>query len=239
MNQSRATAASQTSDRQNERALKAALLNVLRDQQMIDKSSCIANEFYLPSFSYRADLAILSKIFIGIEIKSELDSLRRLQEQTDGYLQYFDMVIVVLAEKHLAKAKELSLRDANILAVGPNGKITMVQCPKSQSLKRRPFWELMTQTEKRVFDRTINLISPTNLAAREALEREAFYAAFQARFTETSRAFWSATNRRKIAAQDLQLLSRYHELRESQAKWNADRAVASEQWLIKAQRCFA
>ena len=80
--------------------LKAKLLTQLRREKVISRKAVIANEYVVGRSCTRADLAILESKFIGIEIKSEVDSLRRLSQQIRSYSQYFDEIILVVADKH-------------------------------------------------------------------------------------------------------------------------------------------
>lgn len=67
----------------------------------------ILNELGLKNGESRADIAVLNGKMIGYEIKTEKDSLTRLASQVNSYSQIFDRAIVILAEKHLKKAKAI------------------------------------------------------------------------------------------------------------------------------------
>jgi hypothetical protein len=75
--------------------IKAALLNDLQNHQLV-----------LPEFIYadgkrRADIMAFDKDFYAFEIKSDADSLVRLQGQLTDYLKIFDYVFCVTTEKYL------------------------------------------------------------------------------------------------------------------------------------------
>lgn len=87
--------------------IKALTLNYLRDKNIIDGNSIIMNELTIGDFSRRVDLAIFNKgKLIAFEIKSEADSLFRLNGQLDKYLEYFDKVIVVSDTKFVPSLLE-------------------------------------------------------------------------------------------------------------------------------------
>ncbi|HEV7614724.1 MAG TPA: sce7726 family protein [Solirubrobacterales bacterium] len=53
----------------------------------------------------RIDVAVINGRLEGFEIKSEYDSLARLQGQARAYEQVFDRLTVICAERHLAAAR--------------------------------------------------------------------------------------------------------------------------------------
>ncbi|HEY4075705.1 MAG TPA: sce7726 family protein [Rhizomicrobium sp.] len=225
----------------SEAAIKARLLTLLRDEGALPKNAVVANEFCLGNLSFRADLAVLSDSFIGIEIKSELDSLRRLADQTRGYLTYFDKVIIVLASKHLQNVDLKDLTGADVLEVNKEGQFLLraVASPRLR-IEKKPFSDLMTQAERKWASKELSAaLAAPNWVARRTQERHSFYQAFHQRFQGTSDNFWNAVGRRVISEQDLALLSRYRDARESRAKWYAQQTLAAQEWLEKAERCFA
>ncbi|MFN1552095.1 sce7726 family protein [Vibrio natriegens] len=88
--------------------IKSLVLNYLIEKQIVSSEDLIVNEFTYGSFSRRVDLAFIKNNEIyGIEIKSEFDTLNRLDGQVKEYLKVFDKVIVVAATKHLEHALDL------------------------------------------------------------------------------------------------------------------------------------
>ncbi|MEI7761587.1 MAG: sce7726 family protein, partial [Thermoleophilia bacterium] len=66
------------------------------------------NEISLASNNTRIDVvAMLDGTLCGFEIKSESDTLKRLPAQAKRYKRYFRKLILVVAEGHLEKAREL------------------------------------------------------------------------------------------------------------------------------------
>lgn len=69
-----------------------------------DPSTLVVDELGLRHGKCRADIAVINGHLIGYEIKSDVDSLRRLSDQIDSYNAVFDRVSAVVAECHLSEA---------------------------------------------------------------------------------------------------------------------------------------
>lgn len=82
----------------NERDIKAALIDKLFDRGMLDDAVLI-NEMVVANWNRRADLAVANGRLYAFEIKSDLDTLSRLEGQVSAYLGRFDKVIVVTTAK--------------------------------------------------------------------------------------------------------------------------------------------
>jgi hypothetical protein len=202
-----------------EAEIKAAVLNRLKLQGRIDRESTLASEFCLGRTGVRTDLAARSDHLIGVEIKSELDSLRRLPRQLGVYRAHFDCTVLVLATRHLAAVEPLDLAGVEIWACAPDGCLETLQ-PGCLGPAEEPRWaDLMTQVERRRF------LGDDG--------RAAFHTAFDHRFAGKSQEFWRTVGRRKIRADDLAVLSRFRDVRLSQAA-SADAREAK--WAEFAER---
>jgi len=60
----------------------------------------IVDELGLMHGAYRADIAVVNGLLVGYEIKSEEDSLIRLEHQIEAYDAIFDLVTLIVSEKH-------------------------------------------------------------------------------------------------------------------------------------------
>lgn len=223
----------------SEAKLKAEVLSELRRQSVISKASTIANEFRVGNASLRADLAIFTDEFIGIEIKSELDSLRRLESQTQLYLAYFDRVIVVLASRHLKNVDRRLLVGAEIWEVTSDGKFGVLNSLLGVHQQKKPFFDLMTQQERKRYNKPISSDELFETQPPTLSERKMFELAFRRRFERTSAAFWKAVSRREIRPDDLAHLSRFHGSRRERLKWTEAQSVLWMDWQQKAQAIFA
>ena len=96
------------SERLLESDIKALILNRLKAKKLINSKTLLMNELTIGNFARRVDLAILHEgKLIAFEIKSEADSLTRLNGQLSTYQKYFDKVIVVADTKFIKKLKVL------------------------------------------------------------------------------------------------------------------------------------
>lgn len=187
-----------------EAELKAAVLNYLVRCGRIDAKSIISNELPLKRGGARADLAILTDKFIGIEIKSNRDSLRRLNGQLNVFKNVFDEVLLVVGDRHLKNVSAESSQNIE-LWVAQGNKLTLAKRankqPKQSNRSRGKFCSFT------VLD-------------------------FKARYEVTSKKFWDDVEGRNIEKKDLKTLSRHEEVRrltavlaERQttqwARWNA------------------
>ncbi|MBY0383254.1 MAG: sce7726 family protein [Xanthobacteraceae bacterium] len=71
-----------------------------------DSSSRFVEEMCVWNGSARIDMAVINGQLHGYEIKSERDTLGRLDDQMELYNQVFDQITLVAADKHLTKAAE-------------------------------------------------------------------------------------------------------------------------------------
>lgn len=183
----------------------------------------VANELPLGKTGVRADLALLGRNFIGIEVKSELDTLRRLEKQLLVYRKYFDRTILLVSEKHVAKIAADAYLDIEIWTVSPLGKLARVTNPRPQSSgKTRPYLALVTKRE----------LQKTNAPRKSSSVSDwlTFRKAFEARYEKTSHKFWTNVSKRQIQASDLQILSRTAELKYLEAAHTAKEREKLRAW---------
>lgn len=197
--------------------IKALLLNELRTRSAVSSRAVLTTEYPLGRTSVRADLALLAGDFIGIEIKSEYDTLRRLPRQLDIYRQYFDRTVLVCAERHLPAAMKLDLGGVELWAQRSNAVELLKVYPRTSVSK--PLADLLNVTQRARLVRQLGEVG-----------RDAFLSEFTLRFGPTSREFWKAVARRKVRADDLLLLSRFRNLREGQERLRQERAQNWSQW---------
>ncbi|AHJ68651.1 sce7726 family protein [Granulibacter bethesdensis] len=191
----------------DENDIKAAVLNYLLLQGRIKRGCAIANEFALRKASVRADLAILEQRFIGIEIKSPADSLRRLETQINSYKEYFDQVMMFVATNHVKNINLNDYQGVEVYAVGQSSHITPIsQQTDSKQASGEALLKLLTKNERERL-----CVDETPMQ-----ERRAFELAFSKRYCETSELFWNVVGkRRRIKVLDLHLLSKYRPQREA------------------------
>lgn len=215
----------------DELAIKALVLSHVRMAKSPGRRPLVAPEFSLGSSGVRADLAILADEFIGVEIKSANDSLKRLSAQLQAYSSYFEQVIAVVAERHLSKMSNLDLHGAAVWALSEDGSIRL----EKEAAQTRPInpcrlRDLMTQAEQRRLGVTGDKL-PTDL-------REAFADTFKRRYGSTSSLFWSSVGRRKIRVADLSQLSRFSEIRTKQSQNRQARTHFWENWAAQFEPVY-
>ena len=66
----------------------------------------VVNEFPVESSTRRVDLAVANGKLTAFEVKSDLDSLRRLNGQVSTFLRYFDKTTVVVTDRFVDRALE-------------------------------------------------------------------------------------------------------------------------------------
>lgn len=205
----------------DEADLKAVVLNELRQRGQAWQRAVIANEFRLGTTSVRADLAVFGTEFVGIEIKSERDSLKRLNVQVAAYTKYFDRVIVAVSARHLPSLDWKALHKADVWAISESGRISVVS-ERSELPEMSCLCDLLT-FEQRSRHKLDGERADANAAAIFELE-------FRKRFGETSDHFWQSVGNRRIVPNDLALLSRFRDRREVLSAWTRDQEAQWADW---------
>lgn len=81
----------------------------------------------------RADVAVIDNYLHGFEIKSDKDSLVRLQNQIDHYSKVFDRVTIVTGETHLEKIMQIVPNWWGVLlAQGDTGAVKLSSIRETQ-----------------------------------------------------------------------------------------------------------
>ena len=85
----------------------AEIRSALRAHLLVDhgdKDTMVVEELGVCRGQVRIDLAVVNSVFHGYEIKSDRDSLRRLDRQVELYGKVLDYVTLVVGDRHLAEA---------------------------------------------------------------------------------------------------------------------------------------
>ena len=212
--------------RQLEPEIKACTLNHLFKKGVINHNYTIINEFTIDRYSRRVDLVIASdKRLTAIEIKSEADSLIRLQGQTDKYLEYFDKVIIVAAPKHIINIIRTVPKQVAVWEIsGDNIKI--IQQGKIVPIKNKTrFIDLMTAGELIKLSNQLGMhkCSVSRKSLEQILEKaplsklkKAALCNIQERYILTSSFFWNIAKNTKVLPEHIELLSPSRDNRLSQ-----------------------
>jgi hypothetical protein len=81
--------------------IRGGLLTQLRDKHGTDTDAVVVQELGMCRGQVRVDVALVNGAFHGYEIKSDRDSLRRLDRQAEVYGQVLDRATLVTGERHL------------------------------------------------------------------------------------------------------------------------------------------
>jgi hypothetical protein len=122
-----------------ERCIKAAVIDHLLSTGVLNDAVLI-NEMVYANWSRRADLAVANGHLHAFEIKSDFDSLRRLEGQIAIYLQRFDKLTVVVAPKYLTSVLEMTPPQVAIwcaLEDGAGVKIKVVRVGRRARVENR------------------------------------------------------------------------------------------------------
>lgn len=89
----------------------AVIRDILKNQLILkhskDKTVRIIEELGVNHGSARVDIAVVNGILHGYEIKSDLDTLKRLPSQITAYNAVFDKITVVVGINHIQSAIDL------------------------------------------------------------------------------------------------------------------------------------
>jgi hypothetical protein len=101
---------------------KAALTHrVLMGRHSL-RTACMLTEFR--TGDCKADIAILNGTTTVYEIKSERDSLSRLERQIDNYRKVFASVVVIAGENHVEYVLDATPPDVGVMSLSPRYSIT-------------------------------------------------------------------------------------------------------------------
>lgn len=114
--------------------IKAALIDRIEGKGLLQDAALI-NEMVVANWSRRVDLAVANGNLHAYEIKSDLDSLKRLDGQLDSYLARFDKVTVVCATKFTAEVLKRTPPSVEVLEVFYHGEQVEFRVARRGQLK--------------------------------------------------------------------------------------------------------
>lgn len=100
-----------------------------------DPHTLVLDELGLQHGKCRADIALVNGHLVGIEIKSDVDSLDRLSAQVVSYSAVFDRISLVLTHRHLEAAVRLVPEWWGLVLAkqGPRGGIDFTTIRRAES----------------------------------------------------------------------------------------------------------
>lgn len=125
----------------------------------------------------RIDLAVINGIATGIEIKSDKDSLDRLESQIETYSKIFDFVEIVVGSKHLESVLKNTPQWCGVsLVLGGNSDELIYKKIRSTKLNKRkdPFsaLQLLWKNEALQLLETANVFSSFKNKSRDIIWKQ-------------------------------------------------------------------
>lgn len=120
----------------NEYVYKNAIVNKILLGRYSLNTSSILTEFRIGE--RKADVVILNGTSIAYEIKTEYDSLDRLQDQLSAYMRTFDMTNVITSDSQLSSLEKMLPDEIGLLELTSNYTIRTVRGAQSLRARVRP-----------------------------------------------------------------------------------------------------
>lgn len=119
--------------------IRQCLKNYLKLTHGNQEDTLLIDELSLCMGDARADLVVVNGSFHGYEIKSDRDTLNRLEHQRSVYGRCFDSMTLVVARKHLSSAKRILPQIWGILEVTgtDSGQCCLIE-HRAAKLNKRP-----------------------------------------------------------------------------------------------------
>ncbi len=137
-------------------------------------ATLVVNELGLKHGRCRADIAVINGHLIGYEIKSDSDSLRRLDEQIHIYSKVFDCAALILSETHLKDARKIVPKWWGIILAN-EGRKGAIHFEVVREKGFNPFVDdysvaqLLWHVEAQTMLSSLGIISPTSKHTRAVL----------------------------------------------------------------------
>ena len=120
----------QNGEHRDEYVYKAALTqNVLLGTHTL-RTACMINEFRVADC--KADTVILNGTAVVYEIKSERDSLARLEKQVETYKKVFSKVFVIAGENHVETVRDMTPKDVGVMYLSKRNNISEVRSARDR-----------------------------------------------------------------------------------------------------------
>jgi hypothetical protein len=107
-------------------------------RQHAQKDTLVIDELGLNHGICRADIAVVNGHLIGYEIKSNNDSLRRLENQVESYNAVFDKISVIVGDRHFKSIQSHIPEWWGVIVSirGPRGAVNFGTIRKAQTNKK-------------------------------------------------------------------------------------------------------
>lgn len=208
--------------RLREPEIKAALIDVLFAEGMIDVDTVVISEMPVASMGRRADIVVANGHLLGFEIKSDGDKTVRLGGQLQAYQKTFEGIVIVSGARHLAEILDSTPNTVGVVAVDqieegrPRARMLRKPHIRSMSIESAirqmrvdDLWRLAHSLDinpRRKRDRYSLEILVRSLPSR--ILRQAALEAIKNRYRSTYESFKMAREKRFSTLESLPLLKR-------------------------------
>lgn len=108
----------------------------------------IVEEFVICAGIVRADVAVIEKIMIGYEIKSDVDTFQRFKLQQECYEKTFDKNYLVVGEKY----RNINIPSGwGLIVATINGLETIVEAELNNTVEKQALLDLLWKEELKKF----------------------------------------------------------------------------------------
>ncbi len=142
--------------------IRQALRSWLRIKHATESDTVVIDELGVCRGQVRIDVAVVNGRFHGYEIKSDRDSLRRLDGQVDMYSRVLDRATIVVGDRHLTETLNAVPRWWGVLRFEPGPKE-----PRFKAVRRgrnNPRRDPRSLVELLWLDDAITLLTRRNVA---------------------------------------------------------------------------
>lgn len=198
--------------------IRRQLRHRLETQFGDDPTALILDELGICCGRVRADMAVVNGELKGFEIKSDQDTLLRLRSQTSLYCRVFDTVSVVVAAKHLEKARKIVPHWWGVLVAEKSGNAdTKIRSHRRE--RKNPYPDPLAIAQLIWRDEAFDLLKAHNLhSGLRSKPRKFLWQALVRNFTLTdlrmlvrtqlkARRDWRSVVSRKLCDEKLRLSS--------------------------------
>lgn len=123
----------------NELEIKTLLQAKLAASQH-GQGAAFVSELFIDAFARRADLVMANGKLSAFEIKSDRDTLDRLDGQLETYLRLFEQVTVVCAERHQAGVEERVPDGVGVWVLAVDGSLKILRRAKTHKQPSHQTW---------------------------------------------------------------------------------------------------
>ncbi|MFG1483485.1 sce7726 family protein [Halobacteriovorax sp. HFRX-2_2] len=206
-----------------ENDIKALVLNHLSQKTIINEDSLIMSELTIGNYSRRVDLAVLTNNkLIAFEIKSEADSLYRLNGQVETYLKYFDKVIVISDTKFFPKITNELPKNVGLWEIKNNEVKVRNRGRYNTKIENESLIDFIDVAELKKLSSKLNIVADKKRSSLEKalqktpnkLLRMTAIETLERKFKKNSQIFKNKTKNKLASINDLNLLSRFYDQRE-------------------------